>query len=365
MVPPLKPGYVVSMHTGNCKGIMLCQRPSLQPDVITQDVTTKVLGDGTLPHIGSTPHSNESFICGTAKKPWGSNVVINEKERVLKRINMKENALYKHRAWLKQMQQKRERSEKERVDSAQARDNRKRAFMSTQAANRARVLNRTVTYEESAPANSGAHRGPSCRNAPPWAMPETVAQEFADAMEAKEEEDLLHFADSLDFEQYSHDMELCMLMKRVRERIQTMEREESLAGDVWPQVTRAAAAQDEVSNFTICVGVEDAGSNIHVSRDHLEEKAITSVAENVRSEGSISSIHSQQSMQVLVAKSRQRLQRNRLAGEPPLASVAETNQLAEVAVEAPIMVNHIDHEGRLAQRRTLAKLAFKNRNPAI
>ncbi len=84
-------------------------------------------------------NSNESsFICGTVKKPWGLNVVISEKSRVLKRISNKDGALQKHINWLKDLQEKRKKlDEKKKVEETE-RLERKRIFQEREAKKRLR-----------------------------------------------------------------------------------------------------------------------------------------------------------------------------------------------------------------------------------
>ena len=83
-----------------------------------------------------TRRSESSFICGTVKKPIGSNVAIAEKSRVLKRISKKDGALQKHIKWLKELQEQRRRlDEKKEVEQKQILE-RRRLFREREAKKR-------------------------------------------------------------------------------------------------------------------------------------------------------------------------------------------------------------------------------------
>jgi len=79
-----------------------------------------------------------------------------------------------------------------------------------------------------------------------------------------------------------------------------------------------------------------------------DEDDISSIAESVRSNTSIRSIHSKKSMTALVSKMKEQIE----AMEP--------------IYEEPVQVTHTDDDGRrLAETKSLNKLPFKNRNPAL
>ncbi len=60
---------------------------------------------------------------------------------------------------------------------------------------------------------------------PAWAMTETVAENISEAKQIEEEDELLDFAKSLDYDRYIGDLEVKMMMDRLRKRIQELEKE--------------------------------------------------------------------------------------------------------------------------------------------
>ena len=67
--------------------------------------------------------------------------------------------------------------------------------------------------------------GTSTINKPVWAYTEEKAQEVEEYLNGKEESDLLSFVENLNFEQYSNDLEVKVLMKQLNERIHHLEKE--------------------------------------------------------------------------------------------------------------------------------------------
>ena len=97
----------------NFKGVMFCNRPD-ECDRIPILASSR----------SENPNNNNagSFICGTVKKPWGRNVVISEKSRVLCRLSYKNSALSKHKKWLSDLQKERELSELGEKEELRAKD---------------------------------------------------------------------------------------------------------------------------------------------------------------------------------------------------------------------------------------------------
>ena len=80
--------------------------------------------------------------------------------------------------------------------------------------------NVVMEVELSPEASSGA-AGDSSR--PMWALTEDQAKEFAGGIETAEADDLLSFANSLDFDKYINDTEISALVQNVRSRICELE----------------------------------------------------------------------------------------------------------------------------------------------
>ena len=94
-----------------------------------------------------------------------------------------------------------------------------------------------------------------------------------------------------------------------------------------------------------------------------EEDDIQSIAATVRSEcnGSVSSIHSRKSMQMLISKSCDRLMKEHDERDCALEPVEEDG-----GMRPPVTITHTEDDGaRIAATKSLNKLPFKNRNPAL
>ncbi len=88
-----------------------------------------------------------------------------------------------------------------------------------------------------------------------------------------------------------------------------------------------------------------------------EDFDVKSIACSVMSESTMGSIHSRKSLANLLDKAKERMESNRLS------SIAENG---EGAVPPPHLITHTDDDGaRLAEKNSLNKLPFKNRNPAL
>jgi len=91
---------------------------------------------------------------------------------------------------------------------------------------------------------------------------------------------------------------------------------------------------------------------------------LQSIAETIRSESSssVSTIHSRKSLQMMVSKAKERL------ATVALGSILECSDSkgAEVAMALPLTITHKEDDGaRLKETKSLNKLPFKNRNPAL
>lgn len=154
-----------------------------------------------------------TFICGTVKRPLGSNVAVAEKTRVLKRISKKDNALLRHMAWLKELEENRKRLEEEK----KAEEERK--------AERLRLLKRgaTETGEKARNAVSKDADDATTKPKPAWCRTEETNKKAEEL--ANDEQALLDFVDDLNFEQYTEDLELQTLMSQVQSHIKSLQRE--------------------------------------------------------------------------------------------------------------------------------------------
>ena len=166
-----------------------------------------------------------SFVSSSVPKPVGTTVAIT-KSQVLKRMSKHESVLHKHIKWLKELEEEKrrlqEKKEAEEIEKAE----RKRSFIERD----------TETNEEfkssknggSPLATNGANSttpalavSDSVKIKPAWCQSEASRE----ASEIDAEMNLLSFVESLDFDQYTQDLELQALIGQVKERIKTLERE--------------------------------------------------------------------------------------------------------------------------------------------
>lgn len=100
------------------------------------------------------------------------------------------------------------------------------------------------------------------------------------------------------------------------------------------------------------VGSKDTDNKIDIHNDYDDAK---SIADSIKTSGgkSVSSIHSQKSLRYLISEAKRSLE-----------TIHEGK--GEFKTQLPIIITHTDDGGaRLAQTKSLDKLPFKNRNPAL
>mmetsp|Transcript_11773 Transcript_11773/g.25124 ORF Transcript_11773/g.25124 Transcript_11773/m.25124 type:complete len:321 (+) Transcript_11773:116-1078(+) len=304
--------------------------------------------------------NESSFICGTVKKPWGSNVVIAEKSRVLKRISKKDGALQKHMNWLKDLQEKRKKlDEKKKVEESE-RLERKRIFQEREAKKRLRSSNSNNISASPQDANEGDLTNSSLHatnddKKPVWAKSEVAHKESQEIAVINEEADLLDFVDNLDFEQYAEDLELKSLVSQLSNRIKTLrkekKRDETRLQTILDSESAALRAEAFEQNTIVDLLPGD------VENEDIKYDDVKSIA-SVMSESSLGSIHSRKSLANLLTKVKEGIASKRLS------AIAENG--IEKAVPPPRLITHTDDDGaRLAEKNSLNKLPFKNRNPAL
>ena len=218
---------------------MLCDRPTFRPSQVHNfDRNPGHNGKITMANhkkdVGGGANGN-SFVCGTMSKPWGTNVKIPEKSRVLSRLSKTDGALSRHKAWLREMQEKREKELKQAQDEKISKECKRKEFMERQARLRAQTRSEKDTEKENIVKEDCDEQNPSSvgiagekRSRPAWSLTESDAHNIEEESKAMEEEELMNYVDNLDFETYYDDMELSVLMSQVKERIRTLEKEKKI-----------------------------------------------------------------------------------------------------------------------------------------
>jgi hypothetical protein len=99
--------------------------------------------------------------------------------------------------------------------------------------------------------------------------------------------------------------------------------------------------------------------------DDIDTDDTESIATSVMSESTVGSIHSKKSMKALVSKAKERiLELTTIEEEKEEGEEGEEEK--EKAVPPPVLSTVTDDNGaRMAEKKSLNKLAFKNRNPAL
>lgn len=88
--------------------------------------------------------------------------------------------------------------------------------------------------------------------------------------------------------------------------------------------------------------------------DEDDDDDTRSIANSVMSESSIGSIHSKKSLTALVSKARERMEMDPIEEE------------GEMAIPPPVLSTVTDDNGaRMAEKKSIQNLPFKNRNPAL
>lgn len=387
----------------NYDGMILCRRPTSHSDFMATDnaksnhdnkngKSTSILRAKNDHHSSSLSSSKNvpegSFLCGTVPTPWGntSAKIKSEKKKVMSRISKNDGALSRHKQWLKEMEEKRDKKIKEEEEKIRLKNEKSKQFMEKQARRRQRIRqleNESVennSNDENDESDKGWNQEDTHKNAemrsgekrcrPVWSLTECEAKNVNEIIEAEEEEELMDFVDGLDFDQYFHDMELKVLMTQVKDRVRHLEKQKSSDASLLNTVLKSEASEAHNEKYNN----EDPMRFSNGKEHEIEyqdcgdgDHDIRSIAQSIRSngEGSISSIHSHKSMQMLVSKSRDRLESSSM--KRPLDVIMECNSSrGEIRMKPPITITHTEDNGaRLAETKSLNKLPFKNRNPAL
>ncbi|GMH88647.1 hypothetical protein TrVE_jg3274 [Triparma verrucosa] len=356
----LSTGPTSSVSIGNYKGVMLCHRPFAG-------------ASGAAGKVGKTTQSEGSFKCGTVETPLGENVKISEHQKMVAKMSKKNSVLSKHRKWLSDLQKTKEKLQEEYLEEEAAAKEKKEKFMEREAKMRAVVrgtigptkhrqeelalLEETKGQAEEKKEGNGDGPVPPLnlaepkKSVPAWAMTESVAKEVEDQAMEEEEEDLLAFADGLDYDKYEDDLELKVLMDQVKERIKNMEKdgendEKALQALLDRELERAIAADREAQE-------EEYAEEKEGGR---EDDDVKEIVNTVREEEGMKEVHSNKSLLALVEQ-----RKEALAGEGAMETVKE-----EAALAQPRIITHTDDGGsRMKGKEDVNKLPYMNRNPAV
>lgn len=102
-----------------------------------------------------------------------------------------------------------------------------------------------------------------------------------------------------------------------------------------------------------------------IDRKCNEYDEIQSIADSIKSEGNSSmlSIHSRNSLNALVAREKDKLSTKKIQSNTNLASISESG---ETNLKVPLEIVHQEDDGtRIKETKSISKLPFKHRNPAL
>lgn len=388
-------GSSPSVSIGNYKGVMLCNRPFAGVQAAAQ-------------HQASGGPAKAAFVCGNVPSAIGAGG--RRSDLSLVKRTKKETALTRHRKWLAELQRTKVELEKNYLEELHQKEESKKRFMAREARMRALVTQANAAEpkaEEAAAATGGAlaamaaakdaaefdgkagplegkeEESPKASaeehpaagaedklssaaegdaavalaaaekrrekqgkvSRPMWALTEDKAHEASEKKEEDDAMELLAFAQNLDFEKYIDDMEIQTMMDQVKARIgelEIMADEEYEASEVRGEARPHTLTAEKIAQLQAKYGV---------SVDEDKDEDTMSVASRVLSENKgLGAVHSQKSVAAITAKKMEAI------SEEPKSS----------AVPEPRIVSHPDDEGtRLANKSTIQKLPYMNRNPSV
>lgn len=197
-----------SIGVGNYKGVMLCNRPFA----------------GSVATAGKAASSEKtSFSCGVVSESAGMNVSISNLEKKYPKRKKKETALTKHRKWLAELQNTKDRLESQYEDELRATQAKNDKFQAREASVRQVSKGAHMKTESASPGKSKKVKMPK----PAWAMTKETAEVAEEEKEHDDEDDLMQFAKGLDFDKYIDDLEIKTMMDKVQARILELEKASS------------------------------------------------------------------------------------------------------------------------------------------
>lgn len=315
---------------GTYKGVMLCNRPFGGTDAAKAGG-----GDGP-----------KQFAVGVVPQAFGLNAAL-DKQKVKRK--KKETALTKHRKWLAELQRKKDELEVqytvEVIKNVQSKDNfmdsegkiRKKAKEIIQKDNKGLSEEKSVAAAESkdldihskeakvptlpaiipvassssslSPKTQGVEspgRGEKVvpKNRPAWSYAKEeeaneAAQLAAESKEEEEADDLLKFAEGLDFEKYMDDVEIKTMMEMVAHRIQELEKETKLDAQLESEAEMRGVMRAQMKDI-------DSSSNENINNMNSnpdDDGAIAAAKDILENTDNLKAVHSTNSVAAMVRNS--------------------------------------------------------------
>lgn len=347
-----------SAAVGHYKGVMLCNRP-FGGTVVTQK--------------SSQSDSKAVFGAGVVPAPIGSNVPISGKEKQTKRPK-KDSVLVKHKKWLSDLQKTKERLEEQYLDDMRRKEEERQKFQTDEK--KMREVSRTILrpsdseadakadakgYGPETDTNSAKAAAMAAVKKPVWAMSESQAQLISDAKDQAEEDDLLDFAKSLDYDRFIADMEVKVMVEKLRERIQELER------DVDQEKEREVDAETRAARREMLELMGKAESRLSHAQDfslngnNVDSEALQNAKVLLGEEEDIQAVHSTKSVVQLLKNAKDKIQSVQQQVRPPPSYPAEP----KVANEPKVVIHEPNQGARMEEKKSVNKLPYMHRNPAV
>tara|TARA_B100000482_G_scaffold49088_1_gene32746 strand:+ start:681 stop:1451 length:771 start_codon:yes stop_codon:yes gene_type:complete len=193
-------------------------------------------------------------------------------------------------------------------------------------------------------------KSPAPPSRPMWALTEQQALSSVDCAEKNEADDLLDFANGLDFDKYISDSEVSALIENVRSRITELEASQLPT----PKPAQSLATRPTM-NLTAehlpCMS-EQGDEDTSVVGDECASVA-RSVLEADDTGKIMGAVHSHKSLTAIAQRSK--------------AALAETlSTVSEEIIAPPLVMKHTDDAGaRLEGKNSVSNLPYMHRNPAV
>ena len=305
------------------------------------------------------------FGCGVVSEEIGAHVSLASKEKHKIKRPKKESALTKHRKWLAELQETKDRLELEFVQEMQQKKETQEKFKKQERKLRETTIaimnpdDSKTTDENMSPTMSNAYSKDAKdeiakkikSKRPAWAKAEGSKSETDDELaqliggEGEDISDLLDFAKGLDYDKYMNDLEIKTMMEQVRKRISDLERQVNQEEKRYTDIETDKARREILALRELSKGpqyTEDEYEEVDEEEVNLE-----AAKDILKQNEDIKSIHSAKSASTLIKHAKEG------AAQPK---------------HEPIIIVHDPNEGTRLNpeaKNALSNLPYMHRNPAI
>lgn len=371
-------GGQMGTGVGNYKGVMLCNRP-FGGTSAASDNKPKASGE------------KQQFHCGKVPEIPGLAQPISIKEKFLRRPK-KDSVLTKHKKWLADLQKTKEQLELQYLEEMKAKEDQQSRFQEKEKEMRKLSISMIRSEsEEKSPSNNQSDEklsykymmaeskgGASPNDAkaqskslasdkkqsqkPAWAMTEDTDEQRVRNLEQAEEDELLEFAEGLDYDKYIDDVEVQVMMEKLRKRIGDLEAEVK----VEDQRESAAEERQAKREMLDLMGATEGALRGKTLSDATKEErqAMLAARALLQEDEEMQAVHSAKSVAKLLATAKDKIDEVRVSVESndPNASHSVSPQV----FNEPKVVVHDSSEGaRLEGKTAVRNLPYMHRNPAV